>query len=141
MRKLVLSIALVGTLVACGDEDPAPAPEAPAVEEPKPEPKPEPEPVKAEFDAAAEFGKTCGTCHGAEGKGDGPAGAALNPKPANFTDAAFWTDERTKEHLIKVIGEGGPSVGKSALMAPYGGMYDADQIAALADHIMSMKPE
>lgn len=139
MRKMVLSIALVGALVACGDEDPAPTPEAPVVEEPKPEPTPEP--PKAEFDAAAEYGKTCATCHGAEGKGDGPAGGALTPPPANFTDAAFWTPERTKEHVVKAITEGGPAVGKSALMAPYGGMYDADQVSALADYVMGLKAE
>lgn len=27
----------------------------------------------------------CVSCHGAGGKGDGPAAAALNPKPANWT--------------------------------------------------------
>ncbi len=31
----------------------------------------------------------CAPCHGPAGKGDGPAAAALNPKPANFTDKAF----------------------------------------------------
>jgi mono/diheme cytochrome c family protein len=29
----------------------------------------------------------CVTCHGASGKGDGVAAAALNPKPANWTSA------------------------------------------------------
>jgi mono/diheme cytochrome c family protein len=41
----------------------------------------------------------CVICHGAKGKGDGVAGAALKPKPANFTSkgvqaqsdgALFW---------------------------------------------------
>jgi len=37
----------------------------------------------------AETYKTmCSSCHGATGKGDGAASAALNPKPANFQDAA-----------------------------------------------------
>lgn len=60
------------------------------------------EPAPAEFasltnsfagDAAAiEAGKTlytinCETCHGAAGKGDGVGGAALNPKPQDFTNA------------------------------------------------------
>ncbi len=31
----------------------------------------------------------CNICHGDKGKGDGAAGLALNPKPANFTTAAF----------------------------------------------------
>jgi mono/diheme cytochrome c family protein len=29
----------------------------------------------------------CVSCHGASGKGDGPAAAALNPKPADWTSA------------------------------------------------------
>jgi len=45
------------------------------------------------------FGKTCWTCHGEEGKGDGAAAEALEPKPADLssdkvqlqTDGAlFW---------------------------------------------------
>lgn len=31
------------------------------------------------------FAQNCATCHGANGLGDGPAAAALNPKPRNFT--------------------------------------------------------
>ena len=30
----------------------------------------------------------CTPCHGAKGKGDGPAAVALNPKPANHSSAA-----------------------------------------------------
>jgi mono/diheme cytochrome c family protein len=31
----------------------------------------------------------CATCHGNTGRGDGPAAAALNPKPANYTTKAI----------------------------------------------------
>jgi mono/diheme cytochrome c family protein len=34
----------------------------------------------------------CVTCHGASGKGDGPAAAALNPKPADWTSAKVKGD-------------------------------------------------
>lgn len=45
------------------------------------------------------YEKLCTTCHGKAGKGDGPAGKALNPKPADHTSeivqeqgdgAIFW---------------------------------------------------
>lgn len=35
------------------------------------------------------FTSNCTSCHGAEGKGDGPAAAAFNPKPRNFTAEKF----------------------------------------------------
>jgi len=31
----------------------------------------------------------CATCHGENGKGDGPAAAGFDPKPSDFTDRAF----------------------------------------------------
>ncbi|HEU4618981.1 MAG TPA: cytochrome c/FTR1 family iron permease [Gammaproteobacteria bacterium] len=38
--------------------------------------------------AAARFRESCAACHGAEGRGDGPAAASLDPKPTDFHDAA-----------------------------------------------------
>lgn len=32
------------------------------------------------------FAENCASCHGLQGRGDGAAGAALQPKPTNFTD-------------------------------------------------------
>ena len=135
-----LALAL---LVACGGEEattteaaPEPAP-APA---PAPEPAPEAEPEPAEFDAAAAFTTTCATCHGEGGAGDGVAGAALDPKPANFTDAAFHA-ERDDAAIAKAIKEGGPAVGKSPLMAPFGAQFDDSQIDGLVAHVRSFNPD
>ncbi|MFZ4404465.1 MAG: c-type cytochrome [Pseudobdellovibrionaceae bacterium] len=36
------------------------------------------------------YATNCAMCHGAEGKGDGAAGAALNPKPRNLVEGK-WT--------------------------------------------------
>jgi mono/diheme cytochrome c family protein len=47
----------------------------------------------------------CVLCHGPEGKGDGPASAALNPKPRNHTDGAYM-NSRTDEQLLDVIHNG-----------------------------------
>ncbi|MCA9547013.1 MAG: c-type cytochrome, partial [Myxococcales bacterium] len=79
---------------------------------------PKAEAAAADMEAAKTlFTQRCVTCHGAEGKGDGPAGAALNPKPRTFSDAE-WQGKVTDEHLSKVIIGGGPSVGLSPLMPP-----------------------
>lgn len=57
----------------------------------------------------------CAMCHGATGKGDGPAGVALSPKPRDMTDPA-WQTSVTDEHIEKIILGGGQAVGKSVLM-------------------------
>lgn len=61
------------------------------------------------------FASRCAPCHGASGKGDGPGAAALNPKPRDYTDAA-WQKSVTDEQLKKTIVMGGAAVGKSPIM-------------------------
>lgn len=69
--------------------------------------------VKQEADTI--WQSRCATCHGAAGKGDGPAAVALTPKPRDFS-LADWQASVTDEHLEKVIIEGGQAVGLSPLM-------------------------
>lgn len=61
------------------------------------------------------YAQRCVACHGADGKGTGAAAAALNPKPRNYSDAA-WQKTVTDEQLKKAIVGGGAAVGKSAMM-------------------------
>jgi len=68
----------------------------------------------AQPDGEVIFMKWCVACHGEQGKGDGPAAAAYDPKPANFTAGEFWTS-RPDSLLEEVIehGKGGmPSFAK-----------------------------
>lgn len=74
-------------------------------------------PVAINQEAQDIFKQRCSTCHGEDGKGSGPAGASLNPKPRDFTDAA-WQGSVKDDDLKKVIAKGGPAIGKSALMPP-----------------------
>jgi mono/diheme cytochrome c family protein len=53
---------------------------------------------------------TCFTCHGASGKGDGPAGLVLDPSPRNFTNPEFQKN-RTDGELFWVIKNGSPETG------------------------------
>jgi mono/diheme cytochrome c family protein/predicted small secreted protein len=80
------------------------------------------------------FMDKCSPCHGPEGKGDGPAGAAFNPKPRNLTDASYMST-LNNEHLFKVISEGGASVGRSPLMPAWGGTLSKDDIWNVIAHI------
>jgi caa(3)-type oxidase subunit IV len=92
------------------------------------------------FSAAGSYGIICASCHGAAGAGDGAAGAALDPSPANFTDATFW-ETRDRERVITAIRDGGVAVGASALMAPWGALYTEEQLGLMADYVMSFRPE
>jgi mono/diheme cytochrome c family protein len=69
----------------------------------------------AQKEAQEIFKTRCTMCHGEGGKGDGPAGVALNPKPRDMTDPA-WQKSVTDEHIDKIILGGGQAVGKSVLM-------------------------
>ena len=67
--------------------------------------------------AKQQFQTFCASCHGTSGKGDGPAGMALNPKPRDWTDPA-WQDGISDEHIFNVLRDGGAKHGLSPLMPP-----------------------
>ncbi len=75
---------------------------------------------------------TCAACHGVSGKGDGPAGQALQPKPVDFTTALKGKDEA---YLTKVITEGGTGVGKSPMMPAYQDVFSDEQIQGLIQYV------
>jgi mono/diheme cytochrome c family protein len=72
-------------------------------------------PAEAAKEAETVWQARCSTCHGAAGKGDGAAAAALSPKPRDFSQQA-WQSSVTDEHIEKIIAEGGQGVGLSMLM-------------------------
>jgi high-affinity iron transporter len=126
------SIFLVaGTLAACGGGEPADSAPAEAPSTPAPAP--------AAFNAEATFNTVCAACHGTTGLGDGPAGMALDPRPASFADAAFW-ETRDDERVFTVIKEGSAAVGGSPLMVGWGASFDDDQISQLVEHVKSFAP-
>ena len=51
------------------------------------------------------YAERCALCHGASGKGDGTAAAALNPKPRDHTDGTYMK-ARSDEELLTVIRNG-----------------------------------
>lgn len=52
------------------------------------------------------FSKNCVSCHGDKGEGNGVAGAALNPKPRNFTSSDGWKNGRKISQIYKTLEEG-----------------------------------
>ena len=149
MRRAAFA-AVVALALACKGETkteaPAPAPPAtpaaPAAPAPAPIPAPTPSAPTGSLRGDAARGAQlyatyCATCHGAEGKGDGPAAGPLTPKPANHADHVYL-GTLSDEHLYQVISKGGASVGKSPLMAPWGGVINDQGIRDLVAFIRKL---
>ena len=83
------------------------------------------------------YGQFCASCHGQSGKGDGPAAAALNPKPRDHTNKEYMS-KMSEDELLNVIKNGGVSVGKSPLMPPWGASLKDDQIKDIIAYIRTL---
>jgi hypothetical protein len=70
------------------------------------------------------FTMNCASCHGDQGKGDGVAGASLNPKPRNFHDLNGWTNGPSLTMMYKTLQEGITSRG----MASYANLPPEDRL-------------
>ncbi len=66
---------------------------------------------------------TCFTCHGMEGKGDGPAAVGLDPSPRNFTNAAFHA-VRSDGELMYILKNGSPG---TAMMPMVGSVINEEE--------------
>jgi mono/diheme cytochrome c family protein len=77
----------------------------------------EPIPPAAVQEANKIYQTRCVMCHGADGKGDGPAAAALSPRPRSLGDPG-WQQSVDDAHIEKILLSGGAAVGKSPLMPP-----------------------
>ena len=83
------------------------------------------------------FQQFCATCHGATGGGDGPASAALRPKPRKLGDAE-WQGTVDDAYLKKVIAEGGVAVGLSPMMTPWGHTLKGDDLENVVAYVRSL---
>ena len=109
MRRFLIVLVLAA---ACGKNN---EPPPPSTGSPNAQPESAPKRKGAADQARAMFNTVCAACHGADGTGNGPAAANLNPKPRNYTDAA-WQASVTDEDIKKTILLGGMGVGKSPMM-------------------------
>ena len=122
MKKLLLAASALLLMIAvqsCGEKEKLnadqPAANAPAAAAAMPA-------VSITMDAAhieaghAIYHSTCAPCHGEGGKGDGPAAAALNPKPRDHTNGAYM-DTLSNAHLFAAIKNGGAQFGYPTMPA------------------------
>lgn len=82
------------------------------------------------------YATLCSSCHGPQGKGDGPGGVALTPKPRDFSDKA-WAGSVDDARIATVIKSGGPAVGLSPAMAPWGSVLSDAEITAMVAKVRS----
>jgi mono/diheme cytochrome c family protein len=79
------------------------------------------------------YAQTCATCHGPEGRGDGPGGVGLTPRPRNFTGATGWKNGTRLEDIYKTLSEGI----KGSAMVSYSDLSKRDRMA-LAHTVQSL---
>lgn len=73
------------------------------------------------------YAQKCGSCHGKEGKGDGPFGKNLTPSAANFSDPA-GTAKKSDAELLDKIAKGG----KGTAMPAFRSLSDKERADVLA---------
>ncbi|MDO9184370.1 MAG: cytochrome c [Bacteroidia bacterium] len=80
------------------------------------------------------YTKYCASCHGNSGKGDGSAAAALEPKPADFTNSehsSFYSDQGRILIIKKGI--------KGTAMAGWANTLNEEEILSVYVYVNSLK--
>jgi mono/diheme cytochrome c family protein len=121
-------MAVVGGLLLAGGVLAQGAWMAPDAEKAKKNPLPNDKKVVEQGEKVARV--NCVSCHGAQGKGDGAAAVALNPKPADWTSARVQ-QESDGELFWKISNGRGP-------MPPWKHLPENDRWAVIR-YIRSLK--
>jgi len=79
------------------------------------------------------FTKNCEPCHGATGRGEGPAALSMNPKPRNLISPDGWKNGHDLASIYKTV-TGGL---KGTSMAPFDFLSKADRMS-LAHYVQSL---
>ena len=93
-------------------------------------------------DVAELYRLRCAVCHGAEGRGDGPAAPLLTPPPRDFTTGVYKFRSTpagtlpTESDVLRTITRG--LSGTS--MPPFGDLIEDADRRALARHVLSLAP-
>lgn len=98
--------------------------------------------------AEAIYRRYCASCHGTDGRGDGPAAGALNPRPTDLTKSALGLSD-----LMKVIdGRRTVRAHGNAAMPVWGHVFEEElegtgrehrqalrQVQAVAEYVQSLR--
>lgn len=87
---------------------------------------------EAEVEGEKVFQSNCGTCHGPQGHGDGPAAGSLDPKPKNL---AVLKESAGDDYLFWRISDGKPGTS----MVAWKGVLTEEQIWQTVSFIRSLE--
>lgn len=87
--------------------------------------------VPQEHPGKKTFQQYCAPCHGEKGKGDGPAAAAFDPPPADFTNPE-GLPKLTDEQVLEVITKGRRS------MPAWGAILTPEQLTPLVAYLREL---
>lgn len=90
--------------------------------------------IPSDQSGPALYARWCASCHGAQGRGDGPNAAFLPTPPAKHADAAAMS-RRTDDALYDTIAGGGGVMNRSPRMPSFAGTLAPNEVRALVDHI------
>lgn len=82
------------------------------------------------------YASRCAICHGDKGNGQGQL-KGTTPKPTDFTDRAKM-GKRSDWELYRVIRDGGPALGLSPQMMPWGQMMTDQEIRDTAAYVRGL---
>lgn len=84
--------------------------------------------AKSEDKSAAVYKQKCVTCHGADGKGETPAGKAMKVRSFASPETAKMSDQELADAIEKGKGK----------MPKYGASMNADEIKAMVAYIRTL---
>jgi len=87
-------------------------------------------PLPAHADGKTSYDTYCASCHGTEGRGDGPIAEALHPRPTNFQDAQYWRGlgPGGDINILRAIKKGGSATDHSTNMPAWEPVLTDDQV-------------
>jgi len=77
----------------------------------------------------------CASCHGADGRGDGRAGATLRPRPSDLTDAT-WTHGASDGDIFIVVRDGA----RQTAMRGFGGKLNTRELWSIVNYLRTIGP-
>ncbi|HKI96995.1 MAG TPA: cytochrome c [bacterium] len=75
------------------------------------------------------YDANCVVCHGAKGRGDGPAAAGLNPRPPDLRATAMWSDGQIAAQILNGRGQ----------MPPFGKTLDRTAVWSIVHYVRRLQ--